>query len=221
MSGLACNQMIVQYIIGLNFMGRVLQEPPHERFLRQMEDLVSQISAWPCMKVENGEPMLPRNAFLETGSSLAAKSIAADHLRLFSGPEPLVPPWASVWLERDALLFGSTTDAVRAVYDDWGVQIANAGHEPEDHLGFELSFMGYLLDVMKNNPLAASRSGVTPENALNTFLNESVMAFAPLVLEKASRCAKTPFYKYGCAHALALLENLRKDIASLSHGRHS
>lgn len=198
-------------------MGRILQEPPHEQFLEQTRTLISQIGVLPCMEDVTCKAMLPLDACTEAGIGRIAESIAYDHMRLFSGPGPLAPPWASVWLERDGLLFGSTTDKVRAIYNDWNVQIGNIGHEPEDHLGFEMSFMGYLLDVLKNNPHATSSTGVTPINSLNDFLNENVMSFAPVVLEKASRCATTPFYKYGCVHALTLLKNLQKDILNLSH----
>lgn len=134
--------------------------------------------------------------------------MAADHLRLFSGPNPLAPLWESVWLEKDNLLFGERTDEVADFYIQWGLVSTKANSEPPDHLGLELSFLAYLLrchggyEIYDNNDNAGK--------AAIKFLDQHVLKFALPVLEKSVIYADTKFYKWIVKNTLTMLENLRQ-----------
>ncbi len=196
-----------QDLLALNFLARVFQEAPDKDFLLELASLAQEFSKWP--RLDCNAPQL----YTETNLEACVKELAAEHLRLFSGPSPLVPFWESVWLEREKLLFGERTDQVYATYADWGIAISNAGHDPEDHLGLELAFLAYLLGLKQTDPNAHSASGVPIDAAIKEFLTVHLLAFAPQALELAQSHAQTDFYKASCAHCLALLENLRCDYA--------
>ena len=56
--------------------------------------------------------------------------------RLFIGPWALpAPPWGSVWLDRESVLFGDSTLALRQWMRDNGIVFEMAQNEPEDHFG--------------------------------------------------------------------------------------
>ncbi len=67
------------------------------------------------------------------------------YTKLFVGPHrPPAAPWESVHLSADGLLFQESTLRVRQAYRAAGFKAAGYPHEPDDHLGTELSFMAAL-----------------------------------------------------------------------------
>lgn len=59
--------------------------------------------------------------------------------RLFVGPKSLeAPPFASVYLENEPLVMGTTTMMVRSVYEMMGLVSPWKNSLPEDHVSFEL-----------------------------------------------------------------------------------
>jgi TorA maturation chaperone TorD len=125
----------------------------------------------------------------------ALASLTADFNRLFVGPGSLLaPPWESVHRGVDHLLFDHHTLAVRAWYARFGLEAPNHGHEPDDHLGLELAFMGQLCD------LAACRNGRKEIlQAMGGFLDEHLLCWAPACLGQIQARARTPYYQ-GLAH---------------------
>ena len=56
--------------------------------------------------------------------------------RLFVGPWALPsPPWGSVWLDRESVLFGDSTLALRQWMREKGIQFEMKQNEPEDNFG--------------------------------------------------------------------------------------
>lgn len=186
-----------EYLVGLYFMARILQRAPDADFARQMAQFASELFDWPGVEAEEAAAM--RAA---VGEGLLAPRLAEDHARLFSGPDPLAPPWESVWLEREGLLYGEKTEEARRFYLDW--KIDAPANEPADHLGFELAFLAWLLD----RPEDYSISGMSAADAASLILHEHIMAYAPLVLEQAAKRANTSFYKQASLNCLAMLRDL-------------
>jgi TorA maturation chaperone TorD len=74
----------------------------------------------------------------------------SDYVRLFIGPgKPLAPPWGSVYLSIDKLLFTEETLKVRLFYEKYGMKAAKKYQEPDDHIGLELEFIAYLAEQSK------------------------------------------------------------------------
>ena len=68
--------------------------------------------------------------------------------RLFIGPWALpAPPWGSVWLDRESVLFGDSTLALRQWMRDNGIVFEIAQNEPEDHFGTLLLLAAWLAET--------------------------------------------------------------------------
>ncbi|MCU6680414.1 Tat proofreading chaperone DmsD [Leclercia tamurae] len=68
--------------------------------------------------------------------------------RLFIGPWALpAPPWGSVWLDRESVLFGDSTLALRQWMRANGIAFEMAQNEPEDHFGTLLLLAAWLAET--------------------------------------------------------------------------
>lgn len=67
--------------------------------------------------------------------------------RLFIGPYALpAPPWGSVWLDRESVLFGDSTLALRQWMRENGIAFEMQQNEPEDHFGTLLLLAAWLIE---------------------------------------------------------------------------
>lgn len=138
-------------------------------------------------------------AFLDVYPEFGPADVEAlqqDYLRLFVGlGTPLAPPWESAWASDARLLFQRETLDVRYWYRSVGLEVANLHAEPDDHIGFELEFIGRLLD--RGDAAAAKR-----------FAGEHPRAWASRWCDAVQEHAETDFYR-GLAHeTVALLASL-------------
>lgn len=75
------------------------------------------------------------------------ETIAQAWQRLFVGPYALPsPPWGSVWLDRENVLFGESTLALRQWMRDNNIHFASGQNEPEDHFGTLLLQAAWLVE---------------------------------------------------------------------------
>lgn len=67
--------------------------------------------------------------------------------RLFIGPYALpAPPWGSVWLDRESVLFGDSTLALRQWMRENHIAFEMQQNEPEDHFGTLLMLAAWLAE---------------------------------------------------------------------------
>ena len=68
--------------------------------------------------------------------------------RLFIGPWALpAPPWGSVWLDKESVLFGESTLALREWMRANGIALDADRNEPEDHFGTLLLLAAWLCET--------------------------------------------------------------------------
>lgn len=68
--------------------------------------------------------------------------------RLFIGPWALpAPPWGSVWLDKESVLFGDSTLALREWMRTNGIALDAERNEPEDHFGTLLLLAAWLCET--------------------------------------------------------------------------
>lgn len=73
-------------------------------------------------------------------------SLEFEYNRLFVGPGKLLaPPYEGAYRNAERLLMQEETMAVRTFYRRCGVAVKRESAIPDDHLGFELEFVSYLL----------------------------------------------------------------------------
>ncbi|MGP3592004.1 Tat proofreading chaperone DmsD [Vagococcus sp. WN89Y] len=67
--------------------------------------------------------------------------------RLFIGPWALpAPPWGSVWLDKESVLFGESTLALRQWMREHNIVFDTRQNEPEDHFGALLLMVAWLTE---------------------------------------------------------------------------
>lgn len=73
------------------------------------------------------------------------EKLKSEYTYLLIGPNKLpAPPWESVYLTKERLIFQESTLKVRQKYLKYHFLPANYPHEADDHIAFELDFMGRL-----------------------------------------------------------------------------
>lgn len=123
------------------------------------------------------------------------QQLKAAWQRLFIGPYALpAPPWGSVWLDKESVLFGDSTLALRHWMREHNIALDNARNEPEDHIGALLLLAAWLAEA-----------GDT--QALNELLSWHLLPWAPHFLTHFNQQAANPFY-----HAIGQLT-----LATLQH----
>lgn len=84
------------------------------------------------------------NAFLNTDSDV----LAVWHDELFTGVgEMKAPPWGSVYLDRESVVFGESTLAFRAFLKQYDIEFEACHNEPEDQFGLMLMVVSSLIDA--------------------------------------------------------------------------
>ncbi|TKI07929.1 Tat proofreading chaperone DmsD [Martelella alba] len=129
-------------------LGQLLSAPPDapacQSLLANMLD-ESWIDEWPY-----GEPDdLQEIAGLFTAglADNVAETPQEAYQRLFIGPYALpAPPWGSVYLDKESVLFGESTLALRRWLRENSVSLERQGNEPEDHIGTLLLLAAWLAE---------------------------------------------------------------------------
>lgn len=89
--------------------------------------------------------------------------------RLFVGPWALPsPPWGSVWLDRESVLFGDSTLALRQWMREKGIQFEMKQNEPEDHFWFTAAD-GCVVGGEWSPDRMRRIAGMAPFSVVNTF----------------------------------------------------
>ena len=125
-------------------------------------------------------------------------SIYADCMHLLIGPgKPAAPPWESVYSEaNEGLIFQQETLDVRKAYRDFGLQVDQLHHEPDDHIAYEMEFVSLLCE--KSAELLKSGrddEAQEAESALQSFLSEHLLKWGFQWCDLVDGKASTDFYR--------------------------
>jgi TorA maturation chaperone TorD len=116
-------------------------------------------------------------------TEMLAEQARVDYMRLLVGVgKVLAPPWGSVHLDEDRLLFNENTLRVRMYYEHYGMKLKEKYHEPDDHLGLELEFIAYLFE---NNKTDAARD----------FTEKYIVPWVFRWNEDIQKYARTDYYR--------------------------
>lgn len=118
----------------------------------------------------------------EEASGVSLDELVSSYTKLFVGPHrPPAAPWESVHLSVDGLLFQESTLQVRRAYRAAGFKAAGYPHEPDDHLGTELSFMAVLAASALKKWQNGDRIGVQADlEVQQDFLRDHLCRWIPL-----------------------------------------
>lgn len=141
----------------------------------------SMAAAWDFGQPAAGEALAQMAHELQTQDMQTLHEV---YNRLFVGPYRLpAPPWASVYIDPESVLFGNIT----LDYRDWlranGVKVHTEEYEPEDHIGLMLLMVSW-----------AVRNGVSDE-ALDEFFNKFFLSWTSRFLELFIAGAESDYYE--------------------------
>lgn len=124
------------------------------------------------------------------------------HQTLFIGPGHLAaPPWGSVYLDEESVVYGSSTLAWRAFLREQQLTLDTGNNDPEDHFGLICWALAQLAE-QQNWPGA------------QTLLEQHLLPWSGHYLDLLQQHAPAGFYQGLAALAALTLDNLRQ-IAGL------
>lgn len=142
------------------------------------------------------------------------KKLKEEYTRLFIGPGHLpAPPWESVYLSKERIIFDEHTLAVREFFKKWGVSTKGLNKEPDDHIGFELEFMSILIDkgikALDENNIGKFKETM---EAQKEFLEAHILLWVGEFSEILTKSTKNDYFK---GLGLFLPEYLKMDYELL------
>lgn len=110
--------------------------------------------------------------------------LAADFCQMFLGDTKVgAPPYASVYLSSEQLMYQEPHDAMAKILTDAGMQIDPEFKEPADHIAIQLDYLGNLI----------MREGDTSSEQ-RQFIEQQLMSWLPLWLEASEKKSCNDFY---------------------------
>ena len=120
-----------------------------------------------------------------------------EFTRLFVGPySPPVPPYGSIYIEKERKVMGDSTMDVQKRYQNFGLDISKNFKEVPDHITAELEFMFFLIfkeieSLQSNMPEQAQEILYHQKSFHTDHLNRWISDFADCVIEHTG----TEFYR--------------------------
>jgi TorA maturation chaperone TorD len=126
----------------------------------------------------------------KTDAAEALEKVGTEYTRLFIGPgKPAAPPWETLYREGGTVLFGQPTFEMKKLLAREGVKASKESHQFEDHIGFELLYLGMRgADYAKNPPSSATIT------ELQVFIEAHPLSFIEQFYAKAHEAATIGFY---------------------------
>jgi uncharacterized protein HI_1044 len=110
------------------------------------------------------------------------QDLTEEYQNLFIGPNELqTPPWGSVYLDPECVIFGHSLLALRDFLKRHQIAFQSQQDEPEDHIGLMLMLAAYLAE---NRP-----------HLLAEFLSQHLLTWAPHFLSQLANVENHPFYQ--------------------------
>lgn len=196
------NELLVGESLLLGMLGKALYGEPDIVWLDQLisEDIFSE----PILEMDEPEVTIGLEILnkwtSENRKGLSDEAIdmlQRDFMVLFVGPGKLLaPPYESVYFGKDRLVFQERTFQIREIYRIFGLEIELGNHEPDDHIGLEISFVSYLAkmalqglqegDEKKFNEYIVAKS---------RFLSEHLLQWSAAWSALVINHAKSDFYR--------------------------
>lgn len=145
----------------------------------------------------------PERSTSQTGSTVKPDSVPEnivwEYRRLFAGPgTKAAPPWGSVYTDRECVVFGETTLALRQWMRQNGISRPGDGTEPEDHIGLMLLLMSW---IARNRP-----------DLLKEYLTDHLLSWGPHFLQEMGAVSNEPFFDGLALLTLSSLTGVRESL---------
>ena len=148
-----------------------------------------------------GEGFRGMGRYLSRSGANVRQDLAVEYARIFLGAgvstKQSAAPFESVFISPEGLLMQDARDEVVAVYRRYGTEIDPEVNVPEDHLGFELTFLGNMADKTAD-ALAGDR--IDSERVADlvgsqsAFIDGHILNWIDALSEKVDEFAESQFY---------------------------
>lgn len=132
--------------------------------------------------------------FLTRERENVSLDLAREYTRLFINafPHVVAPPYGSVYMEKDGLVFGKFTAEVLRFYHETGFTLKEDLHDLPDHIAHELEFMGILTS---QEAQASGTEKVKLEETQMNFLSRFLLPWVPSFCQKVLEQSRSDFYR--------------------------
>ncbi len=135
---------------------------------------------------------------LDELKTLSDEQLNHDFSILFEGLGTMpVPPWGSVYLDKEQVLFGESNIEYRLFLQQHGIVLDSEQREPEDQFGLMLLACAYLLEQDK-------------QKAACDLIGEHLLPWGVTYLEQLTEKAPDRFFKQLASDTLVWLKQLTK-----------
>lgn len=140
------------------------------------------------------EWLLPLEQWVSRGrGEERSLEVAREYTRLFINafPHVVAPPYGSIYLEKDGLVYGRSTTEVVRFYHESGFSLKEDLGDLPDHIAHELEFMAILAD---RESLVSPQERIKLEETQMHFLSRFIYPWVPRFCEKVMQESRSPFY---------------------------
>lgn len=194
---------------GVEFVSRVLAplflNEPDSADAREILSACATLDAsravveWPFLDEGNARVESAFGEFVQGARLAHSEEALLEYRRLFVGPFPMpCPPWGSVYMDKDCVVFGESTLALRSWMRASGIENAEGGSSPADHFGRMLALMGF---VARDRP-----------ERLEEYLEDHFLTWADHYLIQLAAHAAHSLYRSLAKVTQATLDGLRDEL---------
>lgn len=159
-------------------------------------DAAGAAESWPFV---DAALALPALQLMRDGARMTeGDAITWEYRRLFVGPEKkAAPPWGSVYTDRECVVFGESTLALRQWMRASGIERLGGQSDPEDHIGLMLMLMTW---IAQHRP-----------ELLDEFLRDHLLTWAGHFLVGMKEAAQHPFFEGLASLTRQSLEGIQRE----------
>jgi len=168
------------------------------------------LESWQYVGLDPTESIAKASSWLVQWSSqeTALKELEKEYTRLFVNAYAgvIAPPYSSVYLNKERLVWGKSTAEVARLYEAAGLGIADNFRDIPDHIAAELEFASYLIAEQQKGEQDGSCHAQELAWIEKKFLTEHLFRWAPTFLSRVIECSRVTFYEVMADLALEFAE---------------
>ncbi len=111
--------------------------------------------------------------------------------------EMLAPPWSSMYLDKESILFGQASKDYCDFVEHCGLGLREGASDPEDHIGLMLMVLGMLIEDEQ-------------EQHIKEMVGEYLATWSPFYFARLKEVAGDTAYAQLSQHVTSLLDVIRK-----------
>ena len=156
------------------------------------------LQAWCCLCLDSSEDIDKVAGWLAKWprQEAALLELEKEYTRLFitAYPRAVAPPYSSLYLDSERLIWGSSTAEVAKMYEATGLTMSESFHDIPDHIAAELEFASYLIAEQLKGDEQGSPSTERLVSFEKRLLTEHLHKWAPAFFKQVAEYPTATFY---------------------------